>query len=176
MENQNTEKPPLLTKENREEHYSNYLQSTMICSMPLKLSVIPRLTIIYFSEKATILSKHSPLLISQPIPNNVSTPSCVEDSCKELRSKAQDYIHTTPSFSDSFLFFIEYFLYLHFKCYPLSQFSPPNSLFPTSTPASLRVFRQPLTPASLPWHSLTLGHYTTLYYTYNKCCKLWYIQ
>jgi hypothetical protein len=44
------------------------------------------------------------------------------------------------------LFLIGYFLYLHFKCYPLSQ-SPPEGV-------------PPPTPASPPWHSPTLGHWT----------------
>ena len=51
-------------------------------------------------------------------------------------------------------FFIGYFIYLHFKCYPLSWFplrKPPlPSLLPLLT-------NQP-TPASLSWHFLTLGH------------------
>ena len=42
-------------------------------------------------------------------------------------------------------FFIRYFLYLHFKCYPLSWFPLPLL---TNLP----------TPASWSWHSPTLGH------------------
>jgi hypothetical protein len=45
------------------------------------------------------------------------------------------------------LFFIRYFLHLHFKCYPESPLYPPPSLLPN-----------PPTPASWPWHSPVLGH------------------
>jgi hypothetical protein len=31
---------------------------------------------------------------------------------------------------DIFYIFIGYFIYLHFKCYPLSQSSPPETLYP----------------------------------------------
>jgi hypothetical protein len=53
-----------------------------------------------------------------------------------------------------FRFFIRYFLYLHFKCYPLSWFplqKPP-------IPFPLPLLTNPPTPASWPWHSLTLGY------------------
>jgi hypothetical protein len=46
-----------------------------------------------------------------------------------------------------FHFFIGYFLYLHFKCYPLSNFSQE---IPIPSP-------HPPTPASMPLHSPTLG-------------------
>jgi hypothetical protein len=46
-------------------------------------------------------------------------------------------------------FLIRYFLYLYFKCYPLRK--------PT-IPSSLCLLTNPPTPASLSWHSLTLGH------------------
>jgi hypothetical protein len=45
------------------------------------------------------------------------------------------------------LFFIRYFLYLHFKCYPESSLYPPPALLP-----------YPPTPTSWPWHSPVLGH------------------
>jgi hypothetical protein len=47
-----------------------------------------------------------------------------------------------------------YFLYLHFKCYPLSWFplqKPP-------IPSPLPLLTNPSTPASWPWQSPTLGH------------------
>jgi hypothetical protein len=44
-------------------------------------------------------------------------------------------------------FFIRYFLYIHFKCYPESSLYPPSTLLP-----------YPPTPASWPWHSPVLGH------------------
>jgi hypothetical protein len=48
----------------------------------------------------------------------------------------------------SFLFyFIRYFLYLHFKCYPKSSLYPPLALLP-----------YPPTPTSWPWRSPVLGH------------------
>ena len=64
-------------------------------------------------------------------------------------------LFTLRKFVFSFLFLIGYFLYLHFKCYPPSQFPPiPSSLLlllwgcsPTHPPSS-----------SLSWHSPTVGH------------------
>jgi hypothetical protein len=45
------------------------------------------------------------------------------------------------------LFFITYFLHLHFKCYPQNPLYPPPALLP-----------KPPTPVSWPWHSPVLGH------------------
>jgi hypothetical protein len=54
----------------------------------------------------------------------------------------------SKSLSLSFLkFFIRYFLYIHFKCYPRSSLYPPPALLPN-----------PLTPASWPWLSPILRH------------------
>jgi hypothetical protein len=47
----------------------------------------------------------------------------------------------------AFFFFIGYFLYLYFKCYPESSLYPPPALLP-----------YPPTPTSWPWHSPVLGH------------------
>jgi hypothetical protein len=51
-----------------------------------------------------------------------------------------------------FLFLITYFLYLHFKCYPLSQYplllETPYPILPS--PASMRVFLHPPTHSHLP--------------------------
>jgi hypothetical protein len=55
-----------------------------------------------------------------------------------------------------FFFLIRYFLYLHFKCYPLSWFSLWKS--PLSIPFPLPLLTNPPTPTSWPWHSPTLGH------------------
>ena len=51
------------------------------------------------------------------------------------------------------IIFIRYFLYLHFKCCPLSSFP----LWKPSMPFSLPMLTNPPTPASLAWYSLTLG-------------------
>jgi hypothetical protein len=51
-------------------------------------------------------------------------------------------------------FIIRYFLYLHFKCYPLSSFplqKPP-------IPSPLTLLTNPPTPVSWSWHSPILGH------------------
>ena len=53
------------------------------------------------------------------------------------------------------LFFIRYFLYLHFKCYPFSQF--PLQKFHIQHP---QLLPNPPTPASWLWHSPILGHRT----------------
>ena len=53
-------------------------------------------------------------------------------------------------------FFIRYFLYLHFRCYPLSWF--PLWKTPISSP--LPLLTNPPTPTSWPWHSPILGHRT----------------
>jgi hypothetical protein len=44
-------------------------------------------------------------------------------------------------------FFLRYFLYLHFKCYPGSSLYSPLALLPN-----------PLTPTSWHWYSPVLGH------------------
>jgi hypothetical protein len=47
--------------------------------------------------------------------------------------------------------FIGYFLYLHFKCYPLSQFAHLETPYPIlHPPASMRVFPHPPTYSCLP--------------------------
>ena len=53
-----------------------------------------------------------------------------------------------------FVCLIRYFLYLHFKCYPLSWFSLRKPLIPSPLP----LLTNPPTSASLSWHSPTLGH------------------
>jgi hypothetical protein len=52
------------------------------------------------------------------------------------------------------LFKKRYFLYLHFKCYPLSWFP----LIPSPIPLPLSLLTNLLTPTSWPWHSPTQGH------------------
>jgi hypothetical protein len=54
------------------------------------------------------------------------------------------FLHLVLNF---FSFFIIYFLYLHFKCYPESPLYPPPALIPN-----------PPIPASWSWHSSVLGH------------------
>ena len=66
-----------------------------------------------------------------------------------------DYWYNNPKWLLFFLFFIRYFLYLHFKCYPLSWFP----LWKPPTPSLLPLLTKPPTPASWPWHSPTLGHW-----------------
>ena len=56
-------------------------------------------------------------------------------------------------------FLISYFLYLHFKCYPLSWF--PLWKPPISCPFTLLTI--PPTLSSLSWHSPTLRHCLTLF-------------
>jgi hypothetical protein len=69
------------------------------------------------------------------------------------------------------LFFIGYFLYLHFKCYPLSQFpsileTPYHILH---LPAYMMVFQHPLTHSHLPtFDSPTLGRLSSLHRTMLK--------
>jgi hypothetical protein len=48
------------------------------------------------------------------------------------------------------LLMIGYFLYLLFKCYPLSRFPPRNPLFHSPSPDSMRVFPHPPTNSHLP--------------------------
>jgi hypothetical protein len=58
------------------------------------------------------------------------------------------------------ILFIGNFIYLHFKCYPLSRF--PLRKLPIPFSLSLRLWgcspTYPPTPTSLPWHSPTMGH------------------
>jgi hypothetical protein len=58
-------------------------------------------------------------------------------------------------------FFIWYAIYLHFKCYPLSQFPLWNPSIPSPFPylSGYSPFHPP-TPTSLPRHSPMLGHQT----------------
>jgi hypothetical protein len=66
------------------------------------------------------------------------------------------FVFLRQSFNLIHSFFIRYFLYLHFKCYPLSWFpllKPPIS-------SSLSLLPNPPTPASRSWHSPTLEHRT----------------
>ena len=55
----------------------------------------------------------------------------------------------------SLFFFIEYFMYLHFICYPLSQFSLRNLCLTSALPLFLwgGLPSLPPTPTSPPWHS-----------------------
>jgi hypothetical protein len=60
---------------------------------------------------------------------------------------------------------IEYFLYLHFKCCPLSQ-SPPGNPYPIPPPpASMRVFPYPPTHPLLPALALPYTGASSLYKT-----------
>jgi hypothetical protein len=58
----------------------------------------------------------------------------------------------------SSIFFTGYFIYLHFKCYPLSRFPLQKPCLPCSLPLLLwGCFPSYLpTPTSPPWHSPTL--------------------
>jgi hypothetical protein len=55
------------------------------------------------------------------------------------------------------IFFIGYFLYLHFKCYPLSWFPLQKHTLPLFPPPLPLLTNSP-TPTSWAWHSPTLGH------------------
>jgi hypothetical protein len=64
-------------------------------------------------------------------------------------------------------FFIGYFLYLHFKCHPLSQSPPPKALYPIlPPPVSMRVFQYPPTHTHLSALSAPiLGHLSSIHRT-----------
>jgi hypothetical protein len=53
-----------------------------------------------------------------------------------------------------YFYFFGYFIYLHFKGYPLSLFSLQKPPFPSPPPASMRVFSHPLLPPcpGIPLH------------------------
>jgi hypothetical protein len=57
------------------------------------------------------------------------------------------------------LFFIVYFLYLYFKCYPLSWFPLWKPPITSLLPLLLWGCSPPSIPISPPWHSPTLGHW-----------------
>jgi hypothetical protein len=72
-----------------------------------------------------------------------------------------------------FKFFWRYFLYLHFKCYPLSRFHPPWK--PTITPPPSPLLwgcspTYPPTPTYPPWNSSTLRHPASLQRTKGLSC------
>jgi hypothetical protein len=67
--------------------------------------------------------------------------------CSALLHSLSKLIHCISGCDYLSFFFIRYFLYLHFKCYPESSLYPPHTLLP-----------YPPTPTSWPWHSPVLGH------------------
>ena len=58
----------------------------------------------------------------------------------------------------SFLFFIRYFLCLHFKCYPLLCFTSENTLSNPPSPCLCEGTPQTTPTLTLPCPCLTLGH------------------
>jgi hypothetical protein len=58
----------------------------------------------------------------------------------------------------SFIFFLGYFIYLHFKCFPLSRSPFWKSLSHPPSPVFMRVLSHPPTPLFPPWNSSTLEH------------------
>ena len=61
-----------------------------------------------------------------------------------------------------FKFLIDYFAYLHFKCYPLSWFLLQNSPIQSPPPASTRVIT----------HPTAYFHFTTLAFPYTGALSL----
>jgi hypothetical protein len=58
-------------------------------------------------------------------------------------------------------FFLGSFLYLHFKCFPLSRSPLWKSPIPSPPPASIKMLpTSPTNSCLLPWHSSTLAHGT----------------
>jgi hypothetical protein len=70
----------------------------------------------------------------------------------------------SPFFCMYLFIYIRYFLYLHFKCYPLFKSPLGKPLIPSPLPlpheGALLPPTYPPTPAFLLWHSPTLGHQT----------------
>jgi hypothetical protein len=64
------------------------------------------------------------------------------------------FICSSLPYRDGSFLIIRYFLYLHFKCYPLSWFSLWKHLIAFHLPLLTNL----PTPASWPCHSSTLGH------------------
>jgi hypothetical protein len=62
----------------------------------------------------------------------------------------------------SFSFFIGYFIYLHFRCHLLSQFSLHKLPFLSPTPVSMMLFRHPSIQPCLPQHSSIPLHWVIL--------------
>jgi hypothetical protein len=84
-------------------------------------------------------------------------------------------IFTEMAHQYSSFFFIGYFVYLHFKFYPLSQFTLQKPTVPSFLSLLLwgcSPTNQP-TPASPPWHSFTLGYQT---FTEPRASSLIYAQ
>jgi hypothetical protein len=71
--------------------------------------------------------------------------TCLERQAALQRISSWNHVRNLDFFI--FLFFIRYFLYLHFKCYPKSPLYTPPALLPYLP-----------TPTSWPWHSPVLGH------------------
>jgi hypothetical protein len=75
----------------------------------------------------------------------VNSASCVRGSFECLPNYTISGL--CPALLNFTLFFLRYFLYLHFKCYPESPLYPPPALLPYLP-----------TPTSWPWNSPVLEH------------------
>jgi hypothetical protein len=85
---------------------------------------------------------------------------------REVRAGAKDKTRShgrvllLASSSSFLLFFIGYFLYLHFKCYPLSMFPPIRPLYYPPSPLLWKCYStHPPTPTSLPSVPIYWGIY-----------------
>jgi hypothetical protein len=91
--------------------------------------------------------------------------------CSSLMTKNVELFSVFFPFFCSFnlLFFIRYFLYLYFKCYPLSWFL----LRKTHILSPFPLLTNLPTPAYWPWHSPTLGHWAFLGPRASLCIGKW---
>jgi hypothetical protein len=85
---------------------------------------------------------------------NVSQLSILRGMGGPIPQMGAKSIYWSVTFLRKGSFFIRYFLYLHFKCYP--SFWIPLQKPPISAPVPL-LTNTPIS-ASLSWHSPTLGH------------------
>jgi hypothetical protein len=74
------------------------------------------------------------------------------------------------------IFLIGYFLYLHFKCYPLSQFPPGNPYPILPPPASMRMFPYPYTHSCLPTLTFPYTGASSIHRTKGLSSYWWLIR
>jgi hypothetical protein len=88
----------------------------------------------------------------QPLPHSsvrswTLMPPPGSTGCPIMNTTSKSLVSLPEPLLQFFFFFIRYFLYIHFKCYPESFLYPSSALLP-----------YPPTPASWPQHSPVLGY------------------
>jgi hypothetical protein len=129
----------------------------LLSSIPLAFSRLPKFLLIFScgslhlfqssAGRSILEDSYARLLsvnigeLSLSVSNLLSYIVCDSSLASHWLAFPQSWLHIF------FLFFLRYFLYLHFKCHPKSSLYTPPALLPS-----------PPTPTSWPWHFPVLGH------------------